>query len=148
MVPQSSAEGLFYYTVYCITLNSKCVAQIVSKNGILFIRVKNQNHEGFECNFFKFCNEKIISKSRLLKSNHRVLRKNGVDTYEEPVFAPDFSATVLAAQLMCILCILDFYVSIVQLPLNKKSTTHYRMGIFPPLNSLVVYKNLKANFIN
>ncbi len=43
MVSQSSAEGLFYYTVYCITLNSKCVARIVSKNGIFYkieLRIK------------------------------------------------------------------------------------------------------------
>ncbi len=35
--------------------------------------------------------------SHLLKSNHRVLRKNTVDTYG---FAPDYSATVYAAK-MC-----------------------------------------------
>jgi hypothetical protein len=35
-----------------------------------------------------------------IKTNHRVLRKNEVDTYGPPVFAPDHSATVLAAK-MC-----------------------------------------------
>jgi hypothetical protein len=34
-------------------------------------------------------------KSHLLKSNHRVLRKNKVDTY----FLPDHSATVLRAKM-------------------------------------------------
>ena len=36
-------------------------------------------------------------KSHTIKSNHRVLRKNKVDTYGAPVFAPDYSTTVLAA---------------------------------------------------
>jgi hypothetical protein len=35
-------------------------------------------------------------KSNLIKSNHRVLRKNEVDTYEAPIFANDYSAIVLA----------------------------------------------------
>jgi hypothetical protein len=34
----------------------------------------------------------------LIKSNHRALRKNEVDTYGAPNFAPDYSATVLAAK--------------------------------------------------
>ncbi len=33
--------------------------------------------------------------SHLLKSSHRVFRKNKVDTYRAPVFAPDYNATVL-----------------------------------------------------
>jgi hypothetical protein len=37
-------------------------------------------------------------KGHLIKSNHRV---QGVDTHGAPVFAPDYSATVLAAK-MCI----------------------------------------------
>jgi hypothetical protein len=41
-------------------------------------------------------------KSHLLKSNHRVLRKNKVDTYEAPVFAPDYHAILLTAK-MCLL---------------------------------------------
>jgi hypothetical protein len=40
-------------------------------------------------------------KSHKIKSNHRVLRKNKVDTYRAPVFAPDYSNTALAAK-MCI----------------------------------------------
>jgi hypothetical protein len=32
--------------------------------------------------------------SHLIKLNHRVLRKNLVDTYGAPVFAPDYSPTV------------------------------------------------------
>jgi hypothetical protein len=39
-------------------------------------------------------------KSHQIKSNHRVLRKNEVDTCGAPVFAPDYSTTVLAAK-MC-----------------------------------------------
>ncbi len=39
-------------------------------------------------------------KSQQIKSNHRVLRKNEVDTEGAPVFAPDYSAIVLAAE-MC-----------------------------------------------
>jgi hypothetical protein len=38
-------------------------------------------------------------KSHLIKSNHTVPMKNNVDTYGAPVFAPDFSATVLAAKI-------------------------------------------------
>jgi hypothetical protein len=38
-------------------------------------------------------------KSHLIKSNHRVLRKNEVDTYGAPVFAPDYSTTVLATKI-------------------------------------------------
>ncbi len=43
---------------------------------------------------------KIVFKSQLLKSNHRVQSKNSVDTYETPVFAPDYRATVLVSK-MC-----------------------------------------------
>jgi len=39
-------------------------------------------------------------KSYKIKSVHSVLRTNVVDTYGAPVFAPDYSATVLAAK-MC-----------------------------------------------
>jgi hypothetical protein len=38
---------------------------------------------------------KIMLKSHLIKSVHRVLRKNKVDTY----FLPDHSATVLRAKM-------------------------------------------------
>jgi len=52
-------------------------------------------------------------KSHKIESNNRVLRKNKVDTYVAPVFAPDYGATVLAAKMciapMSILCILVFY---------------------------------------
>ncbi len=39
-------------------------------------------------------------KSQLIKSNHRVLIKNIVDTNRAPVFAPDNSATVLVGKRM------------------------------------------------
>jgi hypothetical protein len=39
-------------------------------------------------------------KSHYEKSNHRILMKNEVDPCGAPVFAPDYSATVLAAK-MC-----------------------------------------------
>ncbi len=47
-----------------------------------------------------FLTEKTMFKSYQIKSNHRVLRKNEVDTYGAPVFVPDYSTTVLAAN-MC-----------------------------------------------
>ncbi len=34
-----------------------------------------------------------------MKSHHRVIRKNKLDTCGTPVFAPDYSATVLAAKM-------------------------------------------------
>jgi hypothetical protein len=52
-----------------------------------------------ECIFY-FLKEKIVFKTLLIKSKIRVPWKNKVDTYEAPVFAPDFSTNVLAAQ-MC-----------------------------------------------
>jgi hypothetical protein len=52
-------------------------------------------------------------KSCKIKSNQKVLGKNKVDIYGAPVFAPDYSTTVLAAKMFltpnCILCILGFY---------------------------------------
>ncbi len=39
-------------------------------------------------------------KNHYIKSNHRILRKNEVYTYGTQVFAPDYSATGLAAK-MC-----------------------------------------------
>ncbi len=56
---------------------------------------------------------KIMSKFHKIKSNQRPLRKNEVDTYGPPVFAPDYSATGLATEIltpMNVLCIIDFYV--------------------------------------
>ncbi len=38
-------------------------------------------------------------KSHYIKSDHKVLRKNSVDTYGAPVFATDYSATGLAAKM-------------------------------------------------
>ncbi len=38
-------------------------------------------------------------KSHQIKSDHRVLRKNKVDTYGAPVFAPEYRATGLAAKM-------------------------------------------------
>jgi hypothetical protein len=40
-------------------------------------------------------------KSQLIKSNHRVLSKNEVDTYGVPVFAPNYSAIAYADK-MCL----------------------------------------------
>jgi hypothetical protein len=45
--------------------------------------------------FFK---KKIMFKSHLIKSIHNVPRKNEADTYGVPFYAPDFSATALAAK--------------------------------------------------
>jgi hypothetical protein len=56
------------------------------------------NHALFQYNFLHF-KENVKFKSHKIKSNHRVLRKDKVDTYGVPVFAPDSSATVLAAKL-------------------------------------------------
>ncbi len=56
-------------------------------------------HRWFECKFFYFLKEKLMFRSHI-KSNHRVLSKNKVDTYGPPVFAQDYSATILAAK-MC-----------------------------------------------
>jgi hypothetical protein len=55
----------------------------------------------------------LVQKFHHIKSNHRVLRRNEVDTLGTPVLAPDYSAIVLAAN-MCtnsksVLCILDFH---------------------------------------
>jgi hypothetical protein len=49
-------------------------------------------------NFLLF-KEKIVFKSHQIKSNHKVIRRNKVDTYGAAIFAPDYSATVLAAQI-------------------------------------------------
>jgi hypothetical protein len=38
-------------------------------------------------------------KSHKIKLNHSVLRKNLVDAYGVPVFAPDYSATGLATKI-------------------------------------------------
>jgi hypothetical protein len=45
MAPQSGAKQNFYYTVYCINLNSNCEAQRVSKNmkRIEEVRARSQN---------------------------------------------------------------------------------------------------------
>jgi hypothetical protein len=39
-------------------------------------------------------------KSYYIKSDHRILRKKIVDTYGAPLFAPDYSATGLAAKVL------------------------------------------------
>ncbi len=56
-------------------------------------------HGWFECIFYLF-KEKITFKCHKIKSNHRVLRKNDVDTYGAPVFALDYSSAGLAPK-MC-----------------------------------------------
>jgi hypothetical protein len=50
-----------------------------------------------KCVLFK---EKIMLISQLIKSNHRVLSKRKVDTHGAPVFATDYSTTVVATE-MC-----------------------------------------------
>jgi hypothetical protein len=44
--------------------------------------------------------KKIMFKSQLIKSNHRVLSKHRVYTHGEPVFATDYSTTVIETE-MC-----------------------------------------------
>jgi len=51
-------------------------------------------HGWYERNFLLF-KDKIMFKILFIKSNHRVLRKNKVWSTS---FAPDYSATVLAAK--------------------------------------------------
>ncbi len=50
------------------------------------------------CYVFK---EKNMFKNYYIKSNHRVPRKNEVDTYGPPDFAPEYNATGIAAK--CVL---------------------------------------------
>ncbi len=47
----------------------------------------------FSVSFYTF-KEKIMLKNCQIKSNHRVLGKNYVDTYGPPVFAIDYSAAM------------------------------------------------------
>jgi hypothetical protein len=49
--------------------------------------------------FFSLFKEKNMFKSHKIKSDHRILRKNYVDTYGAPVFAPDYNATGLASKM-------------------------------------------------
>ncbi len=49
--------------------------------------------------FFLLFKEKIMFKSHYIKPNHRVQRKNEVDTYGASVFAPDYSVTASTAKL-------------------------------------------------
>jgi hypothetical protein len=100
VAPQSGAKYEFYCAVYYITLNSNCEAQRVSKNlkQIVEDGVNSQKmHEWFEWIKY-FLKEKIMFKSHQIKSNHRVLMKNEVDTHRAPAFAPDYIANVLAAK--------------------------------------------------
>ena len=48
---------------------------------------------------FYIFKEKIMFINHEIKSNHRVLRKNEVDTYGPPVFAPNYSATGIAPKM-------------------------------------------------
>ncbi len=48
---------------------------------------------------FLLLKKKNMFKSHKIKSDDRVLRKNLVDTYGAPVFAPDYSAMGLAAKM-------------------------------------------------
>ncbi len=56
-------------------------------------------HARFESNFFFTFKEEIMIKSHKIKSNHKVLSKNKVDTYGTPVFAPVYGTTVVAAKI-------------------------------------------------
>ncbi len=56
--------------------------------------------------FFAFFKEKIMFKSHFIKSNHRDISKNKVDTYESPVFVADYSNAVLEPK--CILTPMSF----------------------------------------
>jgi hypothetical protein len=48
--------------------------------------VRNQIEQMGDLSFKKLlCKKKNVFKSNLIKSNHRVLRKNKVDTYGAPV---------------------------------------------------------------
>ncbi len=49
-------------------------------------------------NFLLF-KEKNMFKIHYMKSNHRVPVKKVVDTYEAPVFTPNYSATVSSAKI-------------------------------------------------
>ncbi len=48
-------------------------------------RVRSQNNFMGDWNVFFTFKEKIMFKSHLIKSNHRVLGKNKVDTYGAPI---------------------------------------------------------------
>ncbi len=50
--------------------------------------------------FFSFLKKKILFKSPLIKSDHRVVQINKLDPYGKPNFALDYSATLSAAK-MC-----------------------------------------------
>jgi hypothetical protein len=50
--------------------------------------------------FFSLFKEKNMFKCHKIKSDHRVLRKNYIDTYGAPVFAPDNSTTGLAPKML------------------------------------------------
>ncbi len=49
--------------------------------------------------FCYFLKQKIMFKSHQIKSNHRVLLKNKVNTYKAQVCAPNHSTTALAAKM-------------------------------------------------
>jgi len=40
-----------------------------------------------------------VFKNYIILSDHRLLLKNEVDTYEPPIFAPDYNATGLATKM-------------------------------------------------
>jgi hypothetical protein len=44
--------------------------------------------------FFYISKKKIMFKNHSIKSNHRVQRKNKVDTHGPPVFVPDIALLV------------------------------------------------------
>jgi hypothetical protein len=55
-------------------------------------------YELFECIFLHFEGENMY-KCHKIKTDHRVIRKNQVDTNEAPVFATNYGATGLAAKM-------------------------------------------------
>ncbi len=98
------AKDQFYFYVSNITSNSSCEAQRVSKNlkKILKDRVRSPNQcMGDFSERFLLNKEKIMVKSHLIKSNHRVLIKILSTNLWSPCFAPDYVITVLVAD-MCI----------------------------------------------
>ncbi len=71
----------------------------VSKNIEDRVRSKKKYCLGDLCVIFLLLKEETRFKIYLIKSNHRVLRKNKVDIYGASIFVPDNCATVLAAKM-------------------------------------------------
>ncbi len=63
------------------------------------IELQAKNNAWLISVYYFLFEEKIMFQSHKIKSYHRVLRKNKEDTCGASVFAPDYSATVLAAKM-------------------------------------------------